>query len=174
METIINYIIELFSNFENLKYGKEILVFIISIMPILELRGGLLASSLLSVEPLIGYIVSIIGNVLPVPFILLFINKILQWMSDSKIKWMNKISNTLKKKADKNKHKIEKYGYIGLLIFVGVPLPGTGAWTGCLVASVLGLNRKKSFIYIFGGIIMASIIMMILSYGILGNLIKVY
>ena len=88
METIINYIIELFSNFENLKYGKEILVFIVSIMPILELRGGLLASSLLSVEPLIGYIVSIIGNVLPVPFILLFINKILQWMSDSKIKWM--------------------------------------------------------------------------------------
>lgn len=171
METIINFIIDLFSGLESIKYGRELLVFIISLMPILELRGGLLAAALLGVKPLTGYLISIIGNCIPVPFILLFINKILEWMGNSKIKWINNLYKLIHKKADKNKSKIEKYGYIGLLIFVGVPLPGTGAWTGSLVASILGLERKKSFIYILCGIVMASIIMMILSYGILANLI---
>lgn len=171
MDTIINFIIGLFDGVISLKYGKELIVFIISILPILELRGGLIASALLGVNPVVGYIVSIIGNVLPVPFILLFINKIILAFSKSKIKWLKKFANWLLKKADKNKAKIEKYGYIGLLLFVGIPLPGTGAWTGCLVASILQLDRKKSFIYTFLGIIMASIIMMILSYGILDKLI---
>lgn len=171
METIINGLINIFDGLINMKFGREILVFIISIMPILELRGGLLAASLLNVRPLSAYIISIIGNVLPVPFILLFINKILEWMGNSKIKWMNKFSNWLKKKAHKNKTQIEKYGYLGLLLFVGIPLPGTGAWTGCLIASLINLNRKKAFFATLGGILMASIIMMIISYGLIGNLI---
>ncbi len=171
METLVNSIINIFSGIATYKFGKEIIVFIISILPILELRGGLLAASLLGVKPIPAYIVSIIGNILPVPFILLFITKILEWMENSKIKWMNKLAKWLHKKADKNKDKIEKYGYLGLLLFVGIPLPGTGAWTGCLVASVLNLDRKKAFFATLCGIIMASIIMMIISYGILGNLI---
>lgn len=172
MESLINFIINLFSGLTSLKYGKEFIVFIVSLMPILELRGGLIAASLLGVKPLMGYIVSIIGNVLPVPFILLFINKILEWMRNSKIKWLNKLASWLDKKARKNKSKIEKYGYFGLVLFVGIPLPGTGAWTGCLAASVLEMNRKKSFFAVMLGIFLASIIMMILSYGILGNLLK--
>jgi uncharacterized membrane protein len=172
METLVNSIINLFSGIATYKFSKEIIVFIISILPILELRGGLLAASLLGVKPIPAYIVSIIGNILPVPFILLFITKILEWMENSKIKWMNKLAKWLHKKADKNKDKIEKYGYLGLLLFVGIPLPGTGAWTGCLVASVLNLDRKKAFFATLCGIIMASIIMMIISYGILGNLIR--
>ena len=171
MESIINAIINTFSSLTALKYGKEIIVFIISLMPILELRGGLLAASLLGVKPLPAYIISIIGNVIPVPFILLFITKILEWMSNSKIKAFRKFAKWLYKKKDKHKNKIEKYGYYGLLLFVGIPLPGTGAWTGCLIASLLNLNRKKAFLATMGGIIMASIIMMIISYGILGNLI---
>lgn len=171
MEGLINAIINLFGNLLSLKFGKEILVFIISILPILELRGGLLAATLLGVKPLSAYIVSIIGNVLPVPFILLFINKILEWMGKSKIKWMNKFAKWLEKKADKNKAQIEKYGYLGLLLFVGIPLPGTGAWTGCLIASILHMDRKKSFWATMGGILMASIIMMIISYGIIGSLL---
>lgn len=167
MESIINSIIKLFSGLTALKFGKELIVFIISILPILELRGGLIAASLLNVSPLTGYIVSIIGNTLPVPFILLFINKILDWMEKSKIKWMNKLSKWLDKKARKHKDSIEKYGYLGLTLFVGVPLPGTGAWTGCLAASVLNMDKKKSFISIMLGIIMASIIMMLISYGLL-------
>ena len=172
METIVNSIINAFSGLMGLKFGKEIIVFFISVLPILELRGGLLAASLLGVKPLTAYIVSIIGNILPVPFILLFITKILEWMSNSKVKWMNKLAKWLHKKADKNKDKIEKYGYLGLLLFVGIPLPGTGAWTGCLVASVLNLDRKKAFYATLCGIIMASIIMMIISYGIIGNIIR--
>lgn len=171
MESIINSIIKLFSGLTALKLGKELIVFIISILPILELRGGLIAASLLNVSPLTGYIVSIIGNTLPVPFILLFINKILDWMGKSKIKWMNKLSKWLDKKARKHKDSIEKYGYLGLILFVGVPLPGTGAWTGCLAASVLNMDKKKSFISIMLGIIMASIIMMLISYGLLKRIV---
>ena len=171
MESIINSIIKLFSGLTALKFGKELIVFIISILPILELRGGLIAASLLNVSPLTGYIVSIIGNTLPVPFILLFINKILDWMGKSKIKLMNKLSKWLDKKARKHKDSIEKYGYLGLTLFVGVPLPGTGAWTGCLAASVLNMDKKKSFISIMLGIIMASIIMMLISYGLLKRIV---
>lgn len=171
MESIINSIIKLFSGLTALKFGKELIVFFISILPILELRGGLIAASLLNVSPLTGYIVSIIGNTLPVPFILLFINKILEWMGKSKIKWMNKLSKWLDKKARKHKDSIEKYGYLGLTLFVGVPLPGTGAWTGCLAASVLNMDKKKSFISIMLGIIMASIIMMLISYGLLKRIV---
>ena len=171
MESIINSIIKLFSGLTALKFGKELIVFIISILPILELRGGLIAASLLNVSPLTGYIVSIIGNTLPVPFILLFINKILDWMGKSKIKWMNKLSKWLDKKARKHKDSIEKYGYLGLTLFVGIPLPGTGAWTGCLAASVLNMDKKKSFISIMIGIIMASIIMMLISYGLLKRIV---
>ena len=171
MESIINSIIKLFSGLTALKFGKELIVFIISILPILELRGGLIAASLLNVSPLTGYIVSIIGNTLPVPFILLFINKILDWMGKSKIKWMNKLSKWLDKKARKHKDSIEKYGYLGLTLFVGVPRPGTGAWTGCLAASVLNMDKKKSFISIMLGIIMASIIMMLISYGLLKRIV---
>lgn len=171
METIINYIINLFSGLTGSAFGREIVVFIISLMPILELRGGLIAAALLKVEPAVGYIISIIGNTIPVPFILLFITKILDWMERSKFKFIKKVATWIRKKADKNKGKIEKYGYVGLIMFVGIPLPGTGAWTGCLIASLLGLDRKKSFFCTMAGILIASIIMMILSYGILSNLI---
>ena len=136
MENIINTVINLFSGLMSLRFGKELIVLLISIMPILELRGGLIAASILGVKPLTAYIVSIIGNILPVPFILLFISKILDWMENSRVKWIHKLALWVKKKADKNKSKIEKYGYLGLILFVGIPLPGTGAWTGCLVASL--------------------------------------
>lgn len=171
MEGIINSIIDLFSGLGNLKFGKELIVFIISFCPILELRGGLIAASLLNMDPVRSYIISIIGNVLPVPFVLLFINKILLWMSKSNVKWMYKTANFLYEKAEKNKKTISKYGYLGLTLFVGVPLPGTGAYTGCLVASVFNMDKKKSFWCILLGIFMASVIMMLVSFGILNKII---
>ena len=148
MEGIINGIINAFGGITALKYGKELIVFIISLCPILELRGGLIAATLLGVKPVVAYIVSIIGNTLPVPFILLFITKVIDWMEKSKVKWMKRVAKWLRNKAHKNKEKIEKYGYLGLVLFVGIPLPGTGAWTGCLVASVFDMDRKKSFLTI--------------------------
>ena len=172
MESLINFILDLFGNLTSVKFGKELIVFIISLLPILELRGGLIAASLIGLAPVRAYIVSIIGNILPVPFILLFLSKILDWMEKCKIKFFKKIALWLRKKADKNKNQIEKYGYLGLILFVGIPLPGTGAWTGCLVATILGLDKKKAFLSTLVGILLASIIMMLFSYGLLSNLIN--
>ena len=172
MESIINSIIDMFSGLVSMNFGKELIVFIISLMPVLELRGGLIAASLLKLNPINAYIVSIIGNLLPIPFILMFLSKILDWMEKSKIKLFKSVSIWLRKKADKNKPKIEKYGYLGLILFVGIPLPGTGAWTGSLVATALNLDKKKAFLCTIVGVLIASVIMMILSYGVLSNLIK--
>lgn len=172
MESLINTIINAFSSLFAYKYGKDLIVFIISLLPLLELRGGLIAASLLKIPPVRAYIISMIGNIIPVPFILLFISLIIEWMEKCKIKAFNKFAKWLRKKVDKHRGQIDKYGYLGLILFVGIPLPGTGAWTGCLIASLLKMNRKKAFLCTMAGIVMASIIMMIISYGIIGNLIK--
>lgn len=170
-EKIVNAIIGAFGGVASIAYGKEILVFVISLMPILELRGGLIAASLLNMDPVRSYIISIIGNVLPVPFILLLITKILAWMRKSKIAFFNKIAAWLDEKVEKHKGQIEKYGYLGVVLFVGIPLPGTGAWTGSLIASVLELDKKKTFIAVMIGILVASVIMMLLSFGLLNNIL---
>ena len=93
-------------------------------------------------------------------------------MRNCKIKKINGIAKWLDKKVEKHKGQIEKLGYWGLLLFVGVPLPGTGAWTGTLLAAVLNMDKKKSFFTIMAGVFMASIIMMILSYGLVANLVR--
>ena len=170
-EKIVNAILGAFGGLTAIAYGREILVFIISLMPILELRGGLIAAALLGLDPIPSYIISIIGNVLPVPFILLLITKILAWMKKSKVKFFNKIANWLDEKVEKHKGQIEKFGYVGVILFVGIPLPGTGAWTGSLIASVLNMDKKKTFLAVLVGIFMASIIMMLLSFGIIANVI---
>ena len=165
MESLVNSLVDLFSGL-----NKDVVVFIISMLPLLELRGGLLAASILNVSFLPGYILSILGNVLPIPFLLLFLEKILNWLG--KFKSTKKIVNKFEKKVLSKKDQIDKYGYIGLMLFVGIPLPGTGAWTGSALAVLLGMDRKKSFFHILLGVILASIIMSIISYGILGNIIR--
>lgn len=170
-ENLVNAILGAFGEITSMAFGKEILVFIISLMPILELRGGLIAAALLNLAPIPSYIISIVGNLLPIPFILLFINKILDWMRKSKVKFFNSIVNWLDGKVEKHKSQIEKYGYLGIVLFVGIPLPGTGAWTGTLIASVLEMDRKKTFLATILGVFMASIIMMILSFGLLKGIV---
>ncbi|MBP5678298.1 MAG: small multi-drug export protein [Bacilli bacterium] len=169
VESIVETILELLGGLKTLPFGKELMVFIISLMPILELRGGLIAAALLNLNPIESYIISIIGNIIPVPFILWFINRILEWMR--KGKRLSKVAKWLDKKVEKRKGKIEKYGFWGLVLFVGIPLPGTGAWTGCLIAAVLEMDRKKAFTAAMIGIFMASIIMMLISFGILRNIV---
>ncbi len=165
MENIVESLVNLFDGL-----GKEVIVFIISMLPILELRGGLLAASILNLDFIPGFIISILGNILPIPIVLLFLDKILRWLEKYKVtkNFVKKIENKILSK----KKQIEKYGYIGLILFVGIPIPGTGAWTGSALAVLLNMNKKKSFLYIILGIILASIIMSILSYGILGNIIR--
>ena len=164
MDFLVEFFIDLFGNI-----NKELVIFIISLLPILELRGGLLAATLLDVEFVRAAIICILGNVLPIPIVLLFLKYVLDMLS----KWdvTKKLVNWLEKKVDDKREQIDKYGYLGLIIFVGIPLPGTGAWTGALLAVMLGLDRKKSFVCIMIGVLMAAVIMSVLSYGILGNLI---
>lgn len=150
--------------------SKEAIIFIISMIPILELRGGLLAASpaLLNIPILTAIPICILGNILPIPFILLLITKILEWMK--KVKVFRPTALWLENKAISKKDQIEKYEFWGLVLFVGIPLPGTGAWTGALIAALLRLRVKKAFLAIFLGIIVATVIMSILSYGVLGVL----
>ena len=164
MSNLVEFFIKLFSGL-----SKEVVIFIISLMPVLELRGGMLAASLLHIPFVRALIICIIGNIIPIPFILLFLEFLLKifekWSLTSKfVRW-------LEKKVENKRKQIDKYGYWGLILFVGIPLPGTGGWTGSLLAVMLGLDKKKSFLCILVGILLAAVIMSIVSYGILGNLI---
>ena len=171
VDKIVKSLIGITGSFISIPFMKELVVFFISLCPILELRGGLIAAALFDMDPVISYIICIIGNIIPIPFILWLINKILNRMRTSKIKKIKSVALWLDKKVDKHKSQIEKLGYWGLVLFVGIPLPGTGAWTGCLIASVLEMDKKKSFFAALAGVIMASIIMMIISFGLLSKII---
>ena len=144
------------------KISPEAVVFLVSLMPILECRGGLLAASLLNVDLWTAIPICIVGNILPIPFILLGIKKLIHWMAEHHL---SKVAEWLERKAVKNKPKIDKYGFLGLVLFVGIPLPGTGAWTGSLVASLFDMDIGKASLSILLGIFLAAVIMTTLSYG---------
>lgn len=143
---------------------KELVVLIISMVPILELRGGIIASSLLGINMFNAIWLCMLGNIIPIPFILWFITPIFTWMKKTKL--LSGIVEKLEKKSMSKSEKIQKYEFWGLALFVGIPLPGTGAWTGALIASILGIKVKKASGSILTGIIIATIIMTIISYGI--------
>lgn len=145
--------------------SPEWVVFIISMIPILELRGGLIAASILNIPILKAIPFCIVGNIIPIPFILLFIKKILKWMQ--KIKGLRVIANWLEQKAMKKSDALKKGEFWGLALFVGIPLPGTGAWTGSLIAALFDIDIKKAVFAELLGIAIATIIMSILSYGLL-------
>lgn len=155
---------------------KYLLVFFVSMIPLIELRGAVP----IGLSPLLGealpllplYIVCILGNMLPVPFIFFFARKVLVWGSDKKI--IGKFFRFCLEKGEKGGQKLqEKAGrglYFALFIFVGIPLPGTGAWTGTLASSLLNMDFKKSIIAIIAGVILAGIIMGLASIGVFGAL----
>ena len=139
-----------------------LVVFIISVCPILECRLGMFtAIVLLEMNPFVGFIISFLGNILPIPFILLLINWIFKVLK--KVPGINKAIFWLENKTMQKRDKIDKYGIWGLLIFVAVPLPGTGGWTGALLASLLELDKKKSFLVISLGVFIAGLIITVLS-----------
>lgn len=143
----------------------ELVTFIVSLFPILECRGGIIVGRLLGLPLASTIIASVIGNILPIPFILLFIKQIFKWLKPTKL--MGPIVTKLEDKAMKKSSALEKGEFIGLLLFVGVPLPGTGAWTGALIASLLGIDIKKASVAILIGIAMATTIVSLIMYGIL-------
>ena len=135
-------------------------------LPVIELRGGIIYAAAFEIPFIQAFIICIIGNILPIPFILLFLRKILAFLS--KFKYTAKLVNWLETRAHAKSDTIRKYQMLGLFIFVAIPLPGTGAWTGALIASLMDLQIKKSFPMIALGVIGAGIIMSILSYYIPG------
>ena len=149
--------------------SREIVIFISSMIPILELRGGLLVASLLDVSITTAIPICIVGNIIPIPFILLFIKQIFKWLK--KIKLFRGIIEKLEARAMGKSESIKKYEFWGLVLFVGIPLPGTGAWTGSLIAALLDIDFKKAVLAELLGIIIATVIMSIVSYGLLGALL---
>ena len=161
---------EIISNFFLEIVGKELCVFFCSMLPIIELRGAIPMAFAFGLPWWQAYIISVLGNLLPVPFILLLINIILNWMSNSKVKFFNKIANFLYKKVEKNRAKIEKYSFWGLCLFIAIPLPVTGAWTGSLVAAVIGMKPWKAFVSALLGVLIAGIVVTLIVYGGIGFL----
>ncbi|MBS7361442.1 MAG: small multi-drug export protein [Oscillospiraceae bacterium] len=144
------------------KIPPELIIFFISMLPILELRGGLIAAKLLGVEFVRAFIICYIGNIIPVPFILLFIRKIFQFLRDKK--GFSKIIEKLEIRSMRKSEKVKRWRDWGLLAFVAIPLPGTGGWTGALIAALMDIRIKKSFPIIAIGILIAGIIMSVITY----------
>ena len=154
-------------------FKKYLIVFFVSMVPIIELRGAIPYAVGFGLPLLPSYIIAIIGNMIPVPFIFLIARKVLVWGSTKK--YIGKFFNWCLKKGEKGGEKLKQSAgkglYIALLIFVGIPLPGTGAWTGTLAASLLNMDFKKSTLAVMGGVILAGIIMGILSLGVFKGLL---
>ena len=148
--------------------GKRMAVFLCSMIPIIELRGAIPLGAGLGLPWWQNYILCVIGNMLPVPFILLFIKWFIGLMK--KTKKLSGLALWLEKKAEKNRPKVEKYGFWGLALFVGIPLPMTGAWTGALVAALFDFKFWRSMLAAFVGVLMAGVIMTLASYGAVGFL----
>jgi uncharacterized membrane protein len=140
------------------------------LFPVLELRGGLIAATLLQVPMLKAVPLCIIGNIIPIPFILFFIKKIFHWLK--RFRLFQKPVEWMENKALGKSDRVKKYEFLGLFLFVGIPLPGTGAWTGSLIAALLDVDIKKAVAAELLGLCLATVIMCIFSYGILGNIVS--
>ena len=147
--------------------SAELIIFLVSMIPILELRGGLVVASLLHVDMWRAIPICVVGNLIPVPFILLLITKIFALLKKTKL--FRGLVEKLERKAMGKSDRIQRYEFWGLVLFVGIPLPGTGAWTGSLIAALLGVKNKKAVPAILLGLVLATIIMSVVSYGILGK-----
>ncbi len=149
---------------------KYLIVFLISMVPLIELRGAIPYAVGFNLPTIPSYVIAVIGNMIPVPFIFLFARKILEWGKDRK--FIGGFFTWCLEKGEKGGEKIRKKAgrgvYIALLLFVGIPLPGTGAWTGTLAASFLNLDFRKSVLYVMCGVVLAGVIMLAASFGVFG------
>lgn len=157
-DSLAQTLVELFQD----KIPPELTAFLISLLPILELRGGLVAAKLLGINFFKAFAICYIGNMLPIPFIILFIKKIFEFLR--RFKFFEKIITKLEAKTDRNKDKVLRYKSWGLLLFVAIPLPGTGGWTGALMAALLDIDMKRSLPIIALGVFIAGLIMSFFAY----------
>ena len=145
-------------------FTKILMTFFISMVPVIELRGALPIGVGMGLDPWTALIVSIIGNMVPVPFIIIFIRRILNWMH--RFEKFDRLANKLEAKAERQGDKLVKYETLGLFLLVAVPLPGTGAWTGSLVAALFDLRLKTAIPTIFAGVVAAGLVVFFITYGV--------
>ena len=150
--------------FFNTFFGKIVMTFLISMVPVIELRGAIPIGVGAGLSPWVAIGVSIVGNLVPVPFIIIFIKKIFAWLRKVSQK-LDGLVTSLEKRAEKKSETVQKYAFWGLFILVAIPLPGTGAWTGALVAAMLEMPLKKAFPAIVLGVLGAAVIVSFVTYG---------
>lgn len=150
--------------------GARLGVFICAMLPIIELRGAIPLGAWLDLPWWENYLLAVLGNMVPVPFVLLFIRRVIDWLQRSKVDFFAKIGKWLAEKAEKNRGKIEKFSFFGVALFVAIPLPMTGAWTGSLVAATIGMKGWKAFLSALLGVLVAGAIMTLASYGVVAAL----
>ena len=161
---------------------KYLIVFLVSMVPLIELRGAIPYAVIYKLNMPLSYAIAIIGNMIPVPLIFFFARRILVWGTNFNwpkgLKWFGKFCGFCMRKGENGGRKLtEKAGrstYLALFLFVGIPLPGTGAWTGTLAASILDLDFKKSVIAVLAGVVLAGIIMGLASMGLFGDVGKIF
>jgi len=162
MSDFINGII---TAIENTGAGAALVTFIISVIPVIELRGAIPVGIGLGLDPWACFFLAVIGNFLPVPFIILFIRRIFAWMK-RKSKFLGGIAKKFEERARSRWKTVQRTEFIALLLFVAIPLPGTGAWTGSLIAALMDMRLKKSLAAIAAGVLIAGIIVTLVSTGI--------
>ena len=145
--------------------GKYLATFIISMIPVIELRGAIPIGVGLGLSHVEAMGVSIVGNMMPVPFIILFIRPIFRWMTKKSEK-LGRLAERLQAKAEGKWDRIHRFQFFALTLFVAIPLPGTGAWTGALIAAVLNMRLKRAVLVIFLGVVIAGCIITILTHGV--------
>ena len=150
-------------SFTSTLIGKLIMTFLTAMVPVVELRGAIPVGVGMGLTPFVSFIVSVLGNMVPVPIVILFIRQILNFMK--KAPNLRTLAEKIEGKAGKHEDKIKRYQSLGLLILVAIPLPGTGAYTGSLVASLFDIRLKTAVPVIFAGVVIAGIIVTIITYG---------
>ena len=148
----------------DLPFGKVLMTFFISMVPVLELRGAIPVALAHGMDLWPAIVVSVLGNLLPVPFIIVFIRQIFAWLRQ-KSAWLNRMVRSLELRAAQKADTVRKYTFWGLFILVAIPLPGTGAWTGALVAAMLKIRIKRAFPAIALGVVAAGLIVAFVTYG---------
>ena len=149
---------ELLTWLETTMGGEFIFTFLVSMIPIVELRGGIPFGVALGLPYPVAFVASVIGNILPAPFIIVYIRRIFQWMRQ-RMPTLDGMVDALERKAHLKGDKVSRYKYLGLMLFVGIPLPGTGVWTGALAAAFLDMPLRKAMPSIIAGVILAGCIM---------------
>ena len=145
--------------------GELCFTVLVSMIPVVELRGGIPFGVARGLPVWAAYAAAVIGNMLPVPFIIVYIRRFLQWMRRHSPR-LNRLADTIERKAHLKGRKVTKYKYLGLLLFVAIPLPGTGAWTGALAAAFLDMRLRRAVPSIFAGVVLAGAAISILTYGV--------